>query len=578
MKRGTFSALWLLAFIASCKGDQGTLTFPKNHCATDAECWEQTQCLPELNLCAFEQPEQSYQVVLQVAQTPYDSQGRYTFKSRPVEALDSELVLPDFVEVTGSISVLGEPLFAEVTFLPKAEARGYPVTPLSVRTSDSRTPNLQVQLAPETEFSVHVQPLGGGSARFAPFQTTLRTERSAVSFEPTYPNASRLYAMTLFDGTPSPKGDREPALPDTRRIRVRDRANERVVSPTMEVVPGVAFAMPVLADSDAELVFEIDLARERPWTQRIELPVENLVQGALHMPQVPAKVTFVGTVEDSSDRVLPHADLTFVSSFPVPTLTGALGNRDWCQFPKAEFPAEPSVRCSARLQAVADARGKFQVALLPGNYEIYISPGTEAGLGRRVATLRTERGIETQPGGADQGPWSFQLKGATELTGSIVDLDQERLPDVKVHAVPLGLVGTLGGVAAYNREASWFTDPFGAFAMSIDTGYYDVVATPPKDSGYPVLYFANRQFDADKTAQLDRQGLVLMPPLVQRGTLTQAGVPLAGAEVRAYGIVRDLRGFERAVWLHSATTDEAGQYVLLLPPSLDDAPKNTQVD
>lgn len=569
-----------LALLACACPDDDNLIFPANHCSQDRDCSEGATCLSEHNLCALPEAETPYTVVLQASPARYGQTGRYTFAGASVgDALDTNI--PAFVDVQGSIQVAGKPIFAEVTFVPRPEKRGYPVAPITVRSSDKGLPNLRVQLPPETDFSVNIQPLSTHSAEYAPLRTSFRTDSGATAFEPSYDTDTRVFALTLYEAQ-SQKGD-SGALPEKpRRLRVVNRLTGRVLSPTIEAVPGEPFVISVMEEAAAEYAFEFDLDPTLPWADRLELPVENLEGGALYLPTLPARVRFVGGVEDTNDRRLPHAEITLVSSFPVPQLPGDLGNRDWCRFEPlvGVAPNKPpkELRCTARRTLQADQRGEFKVELLPGNYEIFISPGSPNGFDPRVATTKVDQGIETQPGGADQGPWSIKLKSATELTGSIVDRTQSPLPRVSVRAVPLGLVGTLGSVSAHNREVSALTDAAGAFAMSVDTGYYDVVATPPADSGYPNLYFANRQFDPDKMSYLNRQGLSLPLPVVMSGTLQKAGEILSNAEVRAYGIVRDLRGFDRAVLLYTSVTDDEGRYLLLLPPILNDGPSPTQLD
>ncbi len=570
------SVLAVAALTSACPAGDGNLTFPKNHCTSDHDCSEGLVCLSDHNLCALPEAEVPYTVVLQASPRPYAQSGRYTFPGSMLGAgFDS--TIPAFVDVHGSIQVDDKPIYAEVTFVPRPEKRGYPVAPISVRTTDSRgLPNLSVQLPSDTVFSVSIQPLGAASRLHPPRYVTFQTGSSSTPFAPDFTTELRSFALTLYEAEKPEGFVVRDGVPQTQRLRVINRVTGHVVSPTLDVMPGEPFVISVVEEDEAEYAFEIDLNPELPWTDLLELPFENLDNGALQLPYVPERVNFVGGVEDASDRRLPHAEITLISSFPVPSTPSELGNRDWCQFRASAVPnpnqPEKTVRCSAKRTLQADARGDFRVALLPGNYEIYISPGPGNGAAR-VATTRIEQGIETQPGGADLGPWTIKLKPATELTGSIVDRGLHPLPQVTVRAVPLGLVGTLGSVSAYNREVSALTDSDGAFAMSVDTGYYDIVAAPPAGSGYPTLLFANRQFDPDKMSFLDRQGLALPPPVVVAGTLLQAGEILADAEVRAYGIVRDLRGFDRAVLLYSASTDEEGRYVLLLPPALNDAPQ-----
>ncbi|MFT3925493.1 MAG: hypothetical protein QM778_23340 [Myxococcales bacterium] len=186
----------------------------------------------------------------------------------------------------------------------------------------------------------------------------------------------------------------------------------------------------------------------------------------------------------------------------------------------------------------------------------------------------------------DQGPWAPPLRPAALYSGELRDQDGNLLPNVVVTSRALAVLAAPADIAGYNRTTAVITSSEGRFDLSLDNGYYDVIAEPPPGTGYARIYSANREFRAAVATapgappppkQPDLPTIRLSPPVVLQGSLTSASGKLSeleGYTVRAFGLVEDKRttpSKSRPVLLGTAETDADGNYVLLLPPHLDQA-------
>lgn len=569
--RSVWVALWFMACDPAEKG----LSFPVNRCGGDKDCARGSRCFDELGLCGRDEAESPYEVVLRV--TPSgggDTLARYTFAPLHLAESRDDLTLdvPAPLTVAGLVSAGEAPIRAEVTFRPISERRGVPAAAVSVtslKTSAADDSNFKVRLPPDTRYSVQILPLGDDSLNYPPAYVEYQTGKDAPRFAFDYQNLITL-EQTLVDTQDTP-------LHDTW-VRLRDASSGRVVSSLARTDQG-AFRLVMLApEGDAPSVLElestvlqVDLDPSAAWQEVIEVPatrIDRSGQAPVRVPLVPERVRFSGAVErvDLASPELPNAELTFVSSFPVPSTPGELRDRDWCR--SVEAPGEPpSFTCSTRRVVSSGETGRFTIDLLPGNYEVFVVPPRESDSSVRVTTGRFGVSVETQPGGATQGTVSFELNPAAALSGAIMDTDGKPLPNVVVRSVALSLVGTLGEVAAYNQPSSAATDAQGRYSLALDAGYYDIVVEPPAASGYPLLYFINRAFDPGARQDNDVY-FTLQPPVIVSGTAQSAGEPLAGASIDAFALVTDLRGYQRAVSIGRAVSDDEGRYVLTLPPEV----------
>jgi hypothetical protein len=179
-------------------------------------------------------------------------------------------------------------------------------------------------------------------------------------------------------------------------------------------------------------------------------------------------------------------------------------------------------------------------------------------------------GGQNEPNEASQGPYNPVLRAAAKIEGLFEDPDGTPLPNVTVQSLALAETRTANSISAFNRSAFALTNERGEFVVSLDSGFYDVVAKPPPGSGYPWLYLANREYDSN-LKQVYRPKGTFSPPLVITGQVRLKAMsrPMPGAAVDAYGLIQDLRGRLRPVLIGSAIADEEGNYVLSLPPSLN---------
>ncbi len=569
----------LLALAVACVPEPESPEFPQNQCVTSEDCWSDTACNTELGLCAAHAMEQPYTVVLQISPSTRDTRGRFTW---PAMRLDSapgapiDLVVPPFVPVEGLLTCQGKPMTAEVVFYPRAQA-GYPIAPVTVRSDGDDTAdvtNLVTGLPPNTVFDVNIQPLGPDSALCPPQRTAFSVGTTAVRFDPPEPNLVELRGKLVED---RPASEVPPAAQKVQ-VRVRSKSLQRVVSATVPTQLGSLeeFVVNLLAIPQEDGVLQVDLDPSVPWTQVLEYPLPALGESSdVRVPIIPRPVTLAGGVEFHTKQAAPFTRLVFSSSFPLPAVSG--GDLEWCQLRRQS--GDPSqVSCFAERTVSTDQNGNYEVQLLPGKYDVLLLPGSHDAAGRRVnaaaARPRPGQTVWAQPNGNPQGPVLHTLPSGAEVEGVFENRDGKPLPNMQVRSTALAVSQNRDEISAYNRSARALTDARGQFALSFDSGVYDVVAEPPKSSGYAWLVITNREFDIEKSTYYSTQS-TLPPPVVLRGVVRggEAGRPMANATVEAYGIVTDVRkmGAVRPVLIGSTQSDEQGNYVLLLPPKLEEA-------
>jgi hypothetical protein len=430
-------------------------------------------------------------------------------------------------------------------------------------------------------YDVSVQPLGDDSRVAAPFRTSINTGGTG-GFDIQSPGPLEELRGTLSERTPT--GLPASIPPVVRRLRVRDRATGRIVSTTTETTQEGAFTLFVLPGDATDQVIQVNLDPEGAWREYLEVPRSSAASGLVLIPAVPERVIVQGRSETlcSSDSTcplesgtpLPFTDLTFASNFPA-TPAGA-SPLAWCRIATPPNAPPFPVTCHAERTVPSDASSRFEVSLLPGTYDSFASPGAEQRQSAQVGTSIKPLTVEAPAGGTSA--MTAQLSLGVQLSGSVEDLRGRKLASVGVRANALGLDNpndALGRLSEYNRAIATLTDSTGRFEMSLDLGYCDVVIEPPADSGFPVVYFANRVFDT-RGERVERNGLVLPPPLLMRGTIWDSQRDAReGARVIAYGMVRDLRvtpSATRPVRLASAITDSEGRFTLHLPTRLYDGP------
>ncbi|MBX3184902.1 MAG: hypothetical protein KIT72_16405 [Polyangiaceae bacterium] len=220
--------------------------------------------------------------------------------------------------------------------------------------------------------------------------------------------------------------------------------------------------------------------------------------------------------------------------------------------------------------AEADESGAFSISALPlGTYRVHVTPAEGSGLGAKE--------VEIEVTGKGQGGATIVLEALAPISGSVV-FDQPGRPGVAgatVHAVAMprqvefqAFRAALGERPFVPRASSGITTSEGTFKLDADPGTYDLSVRPPAGSNLPWLV---RTRVAVPLTQSTLGELSIHAPVLQPGTVSIGGQPVAGASVKAYAYLGE-DGFvaERAravgvVAVGEAYTDARGGFVLALP-------------
>lgn len=229
----------------------------------------------------------------------------------------------------------------------------------------------------------------------------------------------------------------------------------------------------------------------------------------------------------------------------------------------------------------ASRLGELELPLLPGAYSVRVVPGQPV----RAAVLETALTVGSGDDTAGE-PIVLTLPVRSRLVGTVRDPNGRAIVAANVDALARRV-----GAQPSARSSHSTTDPTGRFSLDLDGGRYDLVIKPPDNTGYGWLVVAGVEIGTgvERSASYS-----VAAPVVVRGTLRdQAGVPLAGAVVRAYALVgptgsiqigsgsdKDALGGEREgvatdeapatydLLVGQASSDASGHYELLLPQAL----------
>ena len=592
----------LLALAVLCGACNPSSSAPgSNRCASDDDCPAGSSCHDSLQICAAERPSDPYRVMLQVSDLGGKAGGltQFTLAAREITGSsdDNTLEVPTGTRVQGLVSARVDgkvrPVIAQLSFVPRlgqSEQLVSPIVANSLPVAEGNA-NFSIILAPDRLYDVTIFPLGADSALFPPVRATFASEPSK-KFNFQYGD------LTVLEGQLEDEGH---ALQAGKWLRVRAGeplvsgpgetfARDQVVSSLAITGEDGAFSLRVLPGvlGMRAFVVEVSLTPEAPWGTTIELQADRVAamsKGKLVIPVVPAQVDLRESVETepppddpTGGKRLPNADITFVSTFPVPEGEGAVNDRDWCKAKTLGDMLSPFV-CKSQVTTVAGVTGEYRADLFPGDYQVYISPNRDDREGRARITTASVASVETQPGGQPQSGQVRQLPLALPGDGAVLDGQDRAIANAVVNMLPLkvsvppdaqgsdaGSVDPQGSVGLFNRSSADVTGEDGEFAFPVDRGVFDFVVRPPDESGYAWFIKPNRKV----TEGFRTRAFRLPAPVVMTGVVTSAGSALSSARVDAYTFVRDpaTASQERAILIATTTSDEQGRYTLRLPPSV----------
>jgi|LNFM01.1.fsa_nt_gb hypothetical protein len=214
--------------------------------------------------------------------------------------------------------------------------------------------------------------------------------------------------------------------------------------------------------------------------------------------------------------------------------------------------------------ARSTASGSITTAVLPGNYQVIITPEDEA-FALTQSTLRVSTMVRGR---------TFSVPLRPVLQGSLRAETSRSvgMGGVEIEARPLD-ASTLNLPVATARATTSVTDATGRFSLELDPGRYVIVARPDPSTGFAAVVHPTPVEVRMDTARAEL-ALVARPPLTLRGRVNTPGSSLGapGARVRAFGRV----AYESQSAMMSTidvpvaedVADRTGLFELLLPVGL----------
>ncbi|MDH5492231.1 MAG: hypothetical protein OEY14_09780 [Myxococcales bacterium] len=503
---------------------------------------------------------------------------RSTFPEIDVASpLGLDLPLQARMTIVGDLRYQGAVVPADLTFVRESRFAAGPSTRTRTstfaeptRAEDGSLADFSVGVVAADTYQVEVQPTGEAIRRLPPLQVQVTTGDADLGrIDLTYPESlaepcagPTSTGCTLTGQVLSllPDGTRE--AEDGLQVRAVEIDSGRTVSSTaitgassldLSLLAG-AFEL-VIAPGATPFVFVVTAGEGRPLFPTVSADPALFFPGETPRILVPrlTPVRYVAQVEDGRAQPVGGATIDFSSS-DVFDETLQLGG---------SFRTSAETLAASSLEADAGAldpdAGRFEVDLLPGTYDVVITPsGDDLGIfvGRLVVV----------PSDTPVNGMVFVVPDRSRLGGSIETEDARPVAGAMVRATPL-TNHLERPESQHNRTSEAQTDATGRFDLPLDVGCYDLTIRPLEGTAFPWIVAPDLRFvDADVIYE-DHFRVLLPVPL--EGTVTSPdGAPMAGAEIRAYAILEGDTAQPRTVQIGEAISGEDGRYLLLLPPRL----------
>ena len=567
----------LLAATGACSF-QPTATDPDrvtNACELDDQC-PGTECAVDLGMCISPRP-MAMRVGFDVLPASDPTGGVPVRTDFPEQAIGAATELDLWVQpklsVVGVVRWGDERIPAEVALRGAPEFPGGPETLIRGNTlpdpseaADGLPADYAMRVAAGETYQVTVTPAGGAIAELPPLTATLSApeDRGAIGRADfvypdtlTTPCEPGAFTGCTFVGQVVSVNDAGDEIPENGlRVKAIEIETGRTVSSTGETGP-------TETEARDDGVFSIRIASDAgPFVFRITggdpnspfptvaadpaLFFPGVMPARLLVPRLPV-VLYRGFVEDTMGNRIPDATVSFRSEDVFDDALGVTGTFSATAATESGFP---------------DA-GRFTALLLPGTYEVVVSVPGESDLGVLVESVR----VQPREDGQILGQ-VFSVPARSRLGGRVVTTDERLMAGADVQASPSGLIAEEApAAAAFNRTSESMTDATGRFDLPLDIGTYDITVRPPEDSLFSWVVVPG--FGIGNVNETLADSFTLESPVPVGGIVYDAdGAPLPGATVRAFTILEDERGEERAVQIGEATSAEDGAYQMLLPPRL----------
>ncbi|MFK7998710.1 MAG: hypothetical protein AB8H86_03905 [Polyangiales bacterium] len=548
----TLRSALLLSLLGACSFG-GPPMQAVNLCATDAECGP-AQCVEARCVSTATDP---IQVVFRVVPTETtDVRPLWTSESYQVTSpQELDLAVPGYVEVRGQVRFGEERVAAELVF-SRAGLPGLPSVVIRTNTFDEpmvddegNEADYIARLEAGQAYDVLVRPSvalaeDGDEEPWERRLPPLRVVNQLVTPEPIAGVQSAIwramfpYGEELRDVCGATRTDRctlqgsvvsmtDMTATAEEGLVVRAIDEEGTVVSSTSVTDEEGLFTLVIGEASGPYVLRVSAAGARPLFPTIEADPSLLSEDLrIRVPAV-RTVEYEGTVEDAAGGAA-DATLEFVSNDVA--------------------DEESGLRGSFRANVVA-TEGRFTTTLLPGNYDVTITP-TDLSFAVSTESVRITPSMDDQ---IIRGQL-FRVERRTQLGGSVLaNTTSEALSDVPVEARAAVADSTR------NRTSESVTDETGRFALLLDVGSYDLFMRPGVETGFAWIVAPDLAVGAvDSTLISNYQ---VTAPVPVHGMVRDANdVELAGLEVRAFAL-----SGERYVEVARSRIDDDGSYEVLLP-------------
>ncbi|MGF1466081.1 MAG: hypothetical protein ACFCGT_08095 [Sandaracinaceae bacterium] len=577
MRASTVLGVAAAALLGGCGQLGPGAMAPVNQCRADGDCVGGV-CDVERGMCVAG-ADDPLAVLLHVVPSsePFGlNPVSYTFG--PVDATvpaGPELELPLGTRITGRVRHGAELVTADLTFTLMPELEGEVPTRVRVQSSaealgevDGRPTNVVAQLQAGRTYDVRVEPTGEWRSRVPPQYRTIQTPEDPVLV----PNlvfetggAEQDPLVELAGVVLDPFGEPEAGVTVTCLDRESGRLLSSIGVTGEDPERGPGYFKVFLPPYTTDWVLQVRATSERTFAGDLlptfEVAPDFIAVNAddeltVQSPAAPTVIRYQALVEAPATEGAGFAGVE-----PVPNAQVVLRSR-------GIEDATTGLLGTYRTTVTTDDSGVFEAQVLPGAYDVVITPQERA-----WGVLYQEVVIDPPAGRDEVVGQLFTLPARTRYLATVEAPDGEPVAGATVRAEvrsPGDLAEALGEASRFARSVESTTDELGHVELGLEVGRYDLIVLPPDGTNFP--WRIETDLAIDGTEDRREEVLALDEPVVLAGRarhLLQSESerrPVEGL-VRAFGFVAEPDGDRRTVLLGEGATDAEGRFELLLSPA-----------
>lgn len=580
-------SLIALVALAGCSLVDPPVPIPTNECSADVDC-NGAVCETALGMCIAPEPE-AMRVGFEVIPAS-DPSGEAPVRSSFVDvnisgATDSfDLDLQRRITIVGDVRWGEERVPAELTFKRQSLYAGGAslrtranTLPEPALAGDGEMADYATGVVAGQQYEVEVRPTGDFARQLPPMHWTVDLPaegefgRASFMFPPELGGAcgDGVFVGCSFEGrvvslVAGADGVDEEVPQDGLQVRAVDPETGRVISSTGMTGPNAddaedtteagSFTLRIAPDAGS---WVLRITGDSDDSERAALPTITADPARFFPGEMPPRVrvpsvetlTYAGFVEDASGQRLENATVTLRSENVFDDASQVNGSF--------------SVTVTTDLSDDSQPGGDFEVELLPGQYEVVITPsGSDLGV-----LVVDALDLSTAAAGATLMGQRFEVEARTRLGGRVQTTDGEEMAGSEIFAIARS-TDSDARAGAFARSSDAVADATGRFDLPLDIGVYDLRVRPPTESGFSWVLVPN--FAIGNTGTTVSVRYQVEAPVPVSGVLRDAdGTPVVGATVRAFTILEADDGIPRALLMGETTSAEDGSYRVLLPPRLN---------